>query len=919
MREEAEREERADSAPTTSVEDEEPLYDHCLLDPITNEIESCSVISEEELQRLVGEDQADRIRNDPVSANLFFTMSKKEVVEGEESEEAVMEEEMNVFTMSDWTNCYNDDTCEIPPDILLRNYGVDRGGVMIEEQMAEENLNDANSEELRRFHLHFGAGRLGMGLVLPAIAGSGIPFALVQRAKPRWEEMFQAGIAKRQADQDAPLTGIRVSINNEVTVQDVKLVTKEDAHDMLPPKSLVIGSDKEQILTIVEKATSFSCSLGAAMAKVLVPILDELPETERDHQPLLFACENDHAAVMRLKKRLEGKVHVVDCMVDRVCTVVLVCVQDECGDPADTIIDPQCVIYSGRSISESGVDVEAEPFTGSIVVLEPNLKERVPFTPKVAMVPSSEREAQYYSDRKLSLVNGMHTVLAFMTLCQQYETPQNGEQREYILLKYDEMERADQRVCEVWRAARIAELVQLFNVSAIMEWHGCETKEEAWEVLFEYADYTLSERFSKVDDVVSRVLGGGVANRWLGRLRPVEQYFRERLEQGKAGKDETSELLLYAMRRDRERAERMGTLSAEDQMVDSAEAAEEYVLSCLSNLTLASRRFCAREFEVTNKGLIKQQRVSGGKKFSPLVQNALKQVEAKRLRSRYAKIAAALPRQRAAYEAWLASGAVDGSGLVSKAAAMGLDLDLPTGRISYAADFESKRVDLNFELVFCRHGQTEANTEPRVFQGFVDEAQNALKGVGLEQAHEAADKLDALQLDPDLIVLSPLSRAAETGLAFVRRHPHLENRVEYWDEAAQMCFGAWENRVVKDLHEELIAHLFYLDQNAVVKSDEPYIRPNDGTEFESENFLELLERMRSVLERVNMQMAPIAEQRARPPSVIMYGHSMTGAALSILTGNGKKVEGGRFLGFEGEFILPNATPVYLHKMASVFA
>ena len=37
------------------------------------------------------------------------------------------------------------------------------------------------------------------------------------------------------------------------------------------------------------------------------------------------------------------------------------------------------------------------------------------------------------------------------------------------------------------------------------------------------------QRFSKVDDVVSRVLGGGVANRWLTRLRPTERWMNDRL------------------------------------------------------------------------------------------------------------------------------------------------------------------------------------------------------------------------------------------------------------------------------------------------------------------------------------------------------------------------------------------------------
>lgn len=43
-----------------------------------------------------------------------------------------------------------------------------------------------------RFHVHFGAGRLGMGLVVPAVAASGTPFAVVQRPKQRWQEVFDS-------------------------------------------------------------------------------------------------------------------------------------------------------------------------------------------------------------------------------------------------------------------------------------------------------------------------------------------------------------------------------------------------------------------------------------------------------------------------------------------------------------------------------------------------------------------------------------------------------------------------------------------------------------------------------------------------------------------------------------------------------
>jgi len=282
------------------------------------------------------------------------------------------------------------------------------------------------------------------------------------------------------------------------------------------------------------------------------------------------------------------------------------------------------------------------------------------------------------------------------------------------------------------------------------------------------------------------------------------------------------------------------------------------------------------------------------------------------LDERYAAIADSQTLQQVAYEAWVAAN-VDGPALTAKAAALGLTLDIPNGQVAYAPDFEERRLKLCFDFVYCRHGKTTGNTEPRVYQGYVDEPSNALNEIGLAQAQEAADKLDALSLDPDLVVLSPLSRAAETGLAYTRRHPELSERTEYWEDAAEMRFGAWDNVMVKDLANDNICHLFYLTQNAVVKPDAPYVRPSDGTAFEAENFVEMAERMLGVLTKLNERMQPLATGGKRPLA-IMYGHSMAGAALSILTGNGKVVNGETYLGFDGKYIMPNATPVYLHKI-----
>lgn len=280
------------------------------------------------------------------------------------------------------------------------------------------------------------------------------------------------------------------------------------------------------------------------------------------------------------------------------------------------------------------------------------------------------------------------------------------------------------------------------------------------------------------------------------------------------------------------------------------------------------------------------------------------------LEERYAQIKGAGAAQQANYEAFLAGLSDDDKArFVDGAAALGIAVDLESGHISYAKDFEAKRLRLNFNLLYCRHGKTTGNTEPRVYQGFVDEPENALNEVGLGQAEAAADKLDALGVSPDLIVLSPLSRAADTGEAWIRRHEELRPKVEAWPESAEMHFGAWDNVKVKDLEDENICHLFYLQQNAVVKSFEDYTLPSTGEKIPGENFVETILRMHGVLQKLQDRFPAGAADR---PLVIMYGHSMAGAAISVLCGKGKNVDGEAFLGFDGKYIMPNATPTWLY-------
>jgi hypothetical protein len=58
-------------------------------------------------------------------------------------------------------------------------------------------------------------------------------------------------------------------------------------------------------------------------------------------------------------------------------------------------------------------------------------------------------KAEYLSKRKFTLVNGMHTVMAFLTLIKTYDKDHQGsgeedEGNEAVLLKYSQLGRDDQ-------------------------------------------------------------------------------------------------------------------------------------------------------------------------------------------------------------------------------------------------------------------------------------------------------------------------------------------------------------------------------------------------------------------------------------------------------------------------------------------
>ncbi len=205
-----------------------------------------------------------------------------------------------------------------------------------------------------------------------------------------------------------------------------------------------------------------------------------------------------------------------------------------------------------------------------------------------------------------------------------------------------------------------------------MRWEGAENVVEVWNSLLAFGDEVLTERFSAVDDLVSRVLGGGVANRYETRLKPTVKWLQQRHP------DALSAFFLHAARWDRENAARTETTSLEAPIQSAAEA-EAFVRETCAELLKQGKRFCNKpcgnqpvsqvrtrtrpprdaldriegeaphsdrdtpqieaqledfhtgnkELEITHKQLIREQRQFGGKKFAPLVVDAIAEDKAR--------------------------------------------------------------------------------------------------------------------------------------------------------------------------------------------------------------------------------------------------------------------------------------------------
>ena len=115
----------------------------------------------------------------------------------------------------------------------------------------------------------------------------------------------------------------------------------------------------------------------------------------------------------------------------------------------------------------------------------------------------------------------MHTTLAFLTL--QKNVNKGAKIGDYKLITPTEASKEEYKIMKDWLVARVIMLIFEHDVDLMKGAHKVKTDEELVDCLLAYAT-TVLNRFDTILDQTSRVLGGGITNRWNGRLKIVKDF-----------------------------------------------------------------------------------------------------------------------------------------------------------------------------------------------------------------------------------------------------------------------------------------------------------------------------------------------------------------------------------------------------------
>lgn len=358
------------------------------------------------------------------------------------------------------------------------------------------------------YHVHFGAGKLGLGFVLPILDNIEVPIALFQRpGSKEW--------AKLEKNQD-----VVFSVNSEELL-DCKYVSDECAlADVLgyieEQRHLFVSTSRIDILQAILAVThSFSTAVAAGGLDDVYEGLALLPSYYPDTR--VYTFENDFKAVEGFRNKVAETLPgltVVSVMCDRICT--------------------------HREITPvNRINTITEEFPGIAVVFSSDISYCHPFTtprsirrkctPSNVVLASTPGEETFYYNRKFSLLNGIHytmAVYAFGELINRGVPAADWFDKPLTLWKTKQSLKDIELLIE----ARILYLISQTDSQTLLGIYNTDDKKQIFNELKAFSNTVLERINSATDDLAGRILNlknpVAVKTKYSQHFMPLNNFLR---------------------------------------------------------------------------------------------------------------------------------------------------------------------------------------------------------------------------------------------------------------------------------------------------------------------------------------------------------------------------------------------------------
>lgn len=319
-------------------------------------------------------------------------------------------------------------------------------------------------------HVHFGAGKLGLGLVVPKFIQK-CRVIIIQRPSPDWARLkncstVQVAINDRQYIQLDIIHDLSISKGIAIILEK----WKSNRH-------LLICSDNYELLRInLEQASSISTALGQNL-KDIVGILKSC-HINKDIN--LYPFENDKAAVDSLRdvlKRYQPRIHIIPVIADKIC--------------------------SERIINKDCINVIAEDFEETYVLGANKNVTEVLNEIRGLCITRGIDEQDFYYKRKFYIVNGIHMILAIYgySYLIDKKIPKNSWKHYHLTVLMDAQDIINKM--KLFIKMQSLRLLIETNHNLLKKIYITEEYNSIYENLLKYGDLTLDRFQQSIHRIIS--------------------------------------------------------------------------------------------------------------------------------------------------------------------------------------------------------------------------------------------------------------------------------------------------------------------------------------------------------------------------------------------------------------------------------